>query len=182
MNTTCTLERDLTAEHAEEIRRLQQAAFPGTPEFPTQRWWHTPVDENERWLGARVDGELIGSVRLLFRTIITTGGERAIGGIGNVCSHPDHRGQGAAAACMQAAGQEIAREADFGILFCGEPVRTFYERLGWQVVDNELYVRPAGAAGERVRSTGHGYAMIRPGRLPVEQWPTGEIDLNGPDW
>ena len=182
MDTTCTIERDLTAEHAEEIRCLQQAAFPGTTEFLTQRWWHTPVADDEWWLGARVDGELIGSARLLFRTIVTTGGERVIGGIGNVCSHPDRRGQGAAAACMRAAAEEIGREADFGVLFCGEAVRGFYERLGWQVVDNELYPRPAGAGGERVRSTGHGCAMISPGRQTLDEWPAGEIDLNGPDW
>jgi len=182
MDVTRTAERDLTDQQAEDIRRLQRAAFPATKEFATQRWWHTPPASGEQWLGARRDGELIGSVKLLFRTITTDAGELLVGGIGNVCSHPHARGLGAAKACMQAAQRVIAAEADFGLLFTGRAVRTFYESLGWHVVDNELIHRH----GDGHDAPGHGgaddFSLISPGRLALADWPAGTIDLNGPDW
>lgn len=183
MDVTCTTERDLTDAQKEDILRLQREAFPTASEFTTQRWWHTPCGEGEKWLAARNDdGKLIGSVRLLFRTIVTAAGELTVGGIGNVCSHPDCRGQGAASACMRAAAQVIEREADFGFLFCGNGVLRFYEHLGWQVVDNDFrYQLHDDAAASKV-DTPHGYAMVHPGRRSMNDWPKGEIDLNGPDW
>ena len=183
MDVTCTIESDLSDGQAEDIRQLQQAAFPGAGEFTTQRWWHTPPGEDEKWLTARNDnGKLIGSARLLFRTIVTAEGELTVGGIGNVCSHPDCRGQGAASACMRAAAEVIEREADFGFLFCGDGVLRFYEHLGWQVVDNDVrYQLRDEDAASQARAP-HGHAMAHPGRRSMDDWPKGEIDLNGPDW
>ncbi|KKN73740.1 hypothetical protein LCGC14_0397860 [marine sediment metagenome] len=182
MDVTCTIECDLSDRMAEDIRQLQQAAFPTAEEFLTQRWWHTPLSDNERWVGARTGDKLIGSVRLLFRTITTPAGELVVGGLGNVCSHPDCRGQGVASACMRAAAEVIEREADFGFLFCGETVRDFYAKLGWQTVSNVFWMLEGGSDGPRVSDTPHGYAMIHPGRQSMDDWPKGEIDLNGPDW
>ena len=182
MDVTCTIECDLSDRMAEDIRQLQQAAFPTAEEFLTQRWWHTPLSDDECWVGARTDGKLIGSVRLLFRTITTPAGERVVGGLGNVCSHPDYRGQGAASACMRAAAEVIEREADFGFLFCGDGVLRFYEHLGWQVVDNDVrYQLHDEDAASQARAP-HGHAMAHPGRRSMDDWPKGEIDLNGPDW
>ncbi len=183
MNITCTRERDLTDAHSEEIRHLQNLAFPQAEEFLVQRWWHTPLLADECWLGARDDaGVLIGSARLLFRTIGSAAGEFTIGGLGNVCSHPDRRGCGAASACLKAAAAVIADEADFGFLFCGEPVRPFYAKHGWEVTDNLLAMLEGGPDGPRIVNTPHGCAMIHAGQRPLSEWPEGEIDLNGPDW
>ncbi len=183
MDVTRTSERDLSDAQKEDLRRLQQAAFPATEEFATQRWWHTPPAGDEQWLAARRDGELIGSVRLLFRTITTApGDDLLVGGIGNVCSHPHARGLRAAKTCMLAAERVIAAEADFGLLFTGRAVRTFYEGLGWHVVDNELIHRH----GDGRDAPGHGgpddFNLIYPGRCRLADWPAGTIELNGPDW
>ena len=183
MEVTRTAERDLTAQQAEDIRRLQQAAFPNTVEFPTQRWWHTPLAGGEQWLGARREGELIGSVRLLFCTITTAAGDELfVGGIGNVCSHPSARGVGAAKACMLAAQRVIAAEADFGLLFTGRTVRAFYEGLGWHVIDNELVLRHPDGRDAPGHDGPDEFNLIYPGRLALADWPAGSIDLNGPDW
>lgn len=182
MDITRTAECDLTPDQQADVQALQQLGFPGTPEFPTQRWWHTPLDAGEQWLGARLDGALIGSVRLLFRTIVTDGGELVVGGIANVCSHPDHRGEGAAKACMRAAEQVIATEADFGLLMTGGGVWKFYQSLGWQVVDNHMIHRQTDGKDAPGHNGSDDYNMICPGRLTLADWPAGEININGPDW
>jgi predicted N-acetyltransferase YhbS len=178
MNIATTLERNLTDAHAEEIRALQQAAFPQTEEFRTQRHWHTPIAADDCWVGARVEGRLIGSVCVMFRTVSTAIGDLRIGGIGNVCSHPDARGLGAAKACMRAAGAIIEATCDFGLLGCGDVVLAFYAGLGWSKIDNEVIWTDADGH----RQAHDPNVMILPGTRPLAQWPDGTIDLNGPNW
>ena len=63
-------------------------------------------------LGVRCCVAWVGSVRLIVSGLRTAAGELLVGGMANVCSHPDHRGEGAAKACMRAAQQVIASTAD----------------------------------------------------------------------
>lgn len=179
-------ERDLPPDLAEEIRRLQQEAFPDTSEFARQRWYHTPPADDDLWLVARDADGPAASVRLITRRAATEYARPIVlGGVANVCSHPDRRGAGAASACMKAAAKRIAEETDFGLLFCGPEVSEFYARLGWRDVSNPLTVRYAGRRPRR-RIERHPdeqeHAMMLPGRRPAEQWPGGTIDLKGPDW
>ena len=182
MDITCTIERDLTEAQRLEIQQLQQAAFPATDEFATQRWWHAPLEGNELWLGAVEEGKLVGSVLLAFRTVTSREGDLFVGAIGNVCSHPDHRGSGAARACMAAAAEAIERECDFGVLFCGPPVREFYTKLGWTQIGNLMRYQLMGESESQLANERHGYAMAIGGKRPIDDWPRGEINLNGPDW
>ena len=182
MNITCIAEGNLTEAQAREIQQLQQAAFPDADEFASQRWWHAPLAGNELWLGAREGDKLIGSVLLAFRTVTTPEGDAFVGAIGNVCSHPDHRGVGAASACMRAAGYAIRRECDFGVLFCGPPVIEFYRKLGWRQIGNPMRYQLTGDSESQLANERHGYAMAIGGKRTVDDWPRGEIDLNGPDW
>ena len=122
MDIIRTLEKDLTPEGDREILDLQHAAFTKTAEFAHQRWWHSPAQDDDLWFGVRDDaGKLISSIRVVHRLARTTDGERLLAGIGNVCSHPEARGSGAASMCMTAVSEYIADEggADFGLLFCG---------------------------------------------------------------
>lgn len=178
MNITTTIERNVTGVHAEEIRALQESAFPQTEEFRTQRHWHTPLAADDCWIGARTDGQLVGSVCIMFRTITTPAGDFRIGGIGNVCSAPAARGKGAAKACMNTAGAIIGSTCDFGLLGCGDAVLAFYESLGWSRIDNDVIW--TDAAGNRAVHDPN--VMIFPGRQTLADWPTGTIDLNGPNW
>jgi predicted N-acetyltransferase YhbS len=182
MDIAGIIERDLTEAQQQEIQQLQYAAFPDTDEFATQRCWHTPLEGNELWLNARKDGVLIGSVLLMFRTVTSPAGDLFVGAIGNVCSHPDHRGAGAASACMTAAAEAIQRECDFGVLFCGPPVREFYAKLGWTQIGNPMRYQLIGDSESQLANERHGYAMAIGGKRPVDEWPRGEINLNGPDW
>ena len=181
MDVTCTREADLTPEQEAEILALQQAGFPEQPDFLHQRWHHTRLRDDDLWFVARRYGRLIGNVRLVVREICTTAGPLVVGGVANVCSHPDARGCGAAKACMLAAGQYIARSMDFGLLFAGGAVRGFYAALGWREIDNPVKVENEPGRRELGRDL-HGFVMICPGRRALGEWPRGKVDLNGPDW
>jgi predicted N-acetyltransferase YhbS len=184
MDVTRTSEKDMTPELDREIRRLQQEAFPRTVEFAQQRWWHTPPSDDELWFNARHEGRLVGSVRLVRRTVRTPDGQRTVGGIANVCSHPQARGLGAAKACMTAAQEYIAGsgQIDFGVLFCGDGVRPFYEKLGWKAVDNEVLVGDPPVRHKYNDPDHHGFIMVYPGRRCMSQWPAGTVNLDGQDW
>ncbi len=178
MTITQLHERHLSDDHRQAILELQQLSFPQTEEFKTQRWWHTPLDGSELWIGCEADSELIGSVLLLFREVTTAAGPLTLGGIGNVCSHPDHRGAGAARKCMAAAGAVIAEQCDFGLLECGDPVVDFYGAMGWQEIDNEvIWQFPDGKPGKT-----ESHVMVLAGRKALDAWPVGTVDLNGPNW
>jgi len=182
MDVTCTAEKDLRDEQAREILELQHAAFPRTEEFRTQRWWHTPAADDDLYFTAHMDGRCVASIRVLSRRIATPNGEVSVAGVGNVCSHPDARGKGAATACMKKVLLHIASAADFGLLFCGADRRGFYTRFGWCEVNNDLWYLDEQGARRRADPNSHGCIMVFPGRRGMEDWPEGPIDLNGPDW
>ena len=174
-------ESEVTGELDRQILEIQHLAFSHTAEFSSQRWWHTPSRPEDRWFLVFDGPRLIGNVRLVHRTIGTAGGPRSVGGVANVCSHPDARGSGAAKAAMQAAGAYIARNVDFGLLWCGAKVHDFYGRLGWaDITDPMSMIHPDGHHGLATRSA-DSYMMIYPGRCGLDQWPAGPIDLNGQD-
>ena len=185
MELARTYEKNLTPDLDREIIDIQHVAFPYEVDFDRVRWWHTPPKDDDLWFGARVEGLLVGSVRVLHRTILTPAGEFTIAGLGNVCSHPKARGAGAAKACMRDIASYLTQEAgaDFGVLFCGPEIRGFYDSLDWQAVDNDVvYIDPEGKRATPGCACGHGHMMIHPGRRALEDWPEGRIDLNGPDW
>ena len=123
----------------------------------------------------------MGIVRLVHRTIITPAAEVTVGGIGNVCTLPGAHATGAARECMKATAEYLTAsgKTDFGLLFTGEKIRRYYRRLGWKIVENKItFLTEQGEP----TTAGHEHAMIHPGTRPVEDWPEGDIDLNGPDW
>ena len=184
MDVTVVAERDVMPERQREILLLQHAAFPGTGEFAYQRWYRTPLSDDDLWFLARRGGQFIGSVRLLHRRITTVRGDLAIGGVANVCSHPSARGSGAARACMLGAQQYIAggTRTDFGMLFTGPKVREFYAKLGWRGVKNPLVYADESGNAVRVSPEAERCVMIFASSRPLEQWPEGEININGPAW
>lgn len=182
MDVTITAERDLTPQQEREIMELQQAAFPKTESFVHQRWHNTPLSDDEPWFTIRRDGRLIAGVRLVPRRVSIGGKELDIGGIANVCSHPDVRGAGAGKAVMQAVREYLQTEDrfDFGLLFCNPEHRGFYAALGCVDIDNELaHEHPDGTPARRKPGGG---AMICSGRMSLDDWPAGEVNLNGPTW
>jgi predicted GNAT family N-acyltransferase len=168
----------------EAILALQQAAFPRTPEFKHQRCYKTPLIIDDQWFLAEDSGRLIASIRLIHRTISTLQDPLAIGGVANTCSHPKAWGTGAVKTCMRAAQSYLTTSPsiDCGMLFCNDIARGFYEKLGWHRITNPVNLTGPDSLPKRVTSTEATITMIHPGRKEVSQWPSGDIDLNGPEW
>ena len=79
--------------------------------------------------------------------------------------------------------------AEFGVLFCMPANAGYYARLGWSAVENEVTFTDTAGVVQTAPSRHWGTMMILPGTAqdPPEQraaadWPTGTVDLNGPDW
>ena len=175
----------MTEELAQEIMQVQQAAFPQTEELQRQRWYHAPLADDDLWFTVQLKGKLIGSTRVVHRRIKAPTGEFTVAGIGNVCAHPkDAAGIGAGRKSLKAVQKYIteAGTVDFGLLFCGERLRTYYGYFGWQLIENQIFRTDAEGNRLAERPADSELAMIYPGRLTVDQWPDGEIDLNGRDW
>jgi len=85
---------------------------------------------------------------------------------------------------MKAAQEYITSggQVDFGLLFCGQAVRDYYKWLGWKVIDNQLVCTDADGNRRDTHAGEDDFAMIYPGRRPIEDWPAGRIELDGPDW
>jgi len=177
-------EGELTPRLTEAILALQQAAFPRTPEFKYQRWFQTPLAIDDQWFLAEDGGRLVASGRLIHRTISTLQGPLTVGGVANVCSRPEMRGTGAAKACMRATQSHLTtnQSIDYGMLFTSDAVRGFYTKLGWHLITNPVNMTGSDGMPKLVMSTEATITMIYSGRKAIGQWPSGDIDLNGPEW
>lgn len=70
-----------------------------------------------------------------------------VAGIGGVLTRPDCRGQGFGRMGIEAAEDWIRQHqlAQFGMLFCREQMRAWYERLGWAQVTSPVWIsQPEG--------------------------------------
>ena len=158
---------DLSSADREIIRRWLHEEWP--PETDPYEW--SPL----HWFVlARHDGELVGMVTVLERTIAVAGQPIHIAGIGNVITATPWRKRGIATALMQRTQAFSFDElgASFGMLLCESHLISFYERLGWQLVEGPLvFDQPAGKA------TWKDYTMVLP--CGGEPWRSGVIDLCG---
>ena len=158
---------DLLPADREIIGRWLRQEFP--PETDPYKW--APL----YWrLLARVDGELVGVVEILERTVTVAGRPIRVAGIGNVITPVPWRKRGFATTLMHRALAFASDElkVPFCLLVCEPHVISFYERLGWQLVEGPLvFDQPAGKA------TWEHHTMVLP--CAGETWPSGVIDLCG---
>jgi GNAT superfamily N-acetyltransferase len=158
---------DLSSADRALVRRWMHEEWP--PETDPYEW--APL----HWFVlARRDGELVGMVTALERTVTVAGHPIRIAGIGNVITATPWRKRGIATALMQRAQAFSFDElgASFGMLLCESHLISFYERVGWQLVEGPLvFDQPAGKVTWKDR------AMVLP--RSGEAWPGGVIDLCG---
>jgi len=158
---------DLSSVDREIIRRWMHEEWP--PETDPYEW--APL----HWFVlARHDGELVGMVSALERTVTVAGQPIRIAGIGNVITATPWRKRGIATALMQRAQafSFVELGASFCMLLCESHLIAFYQRLGWQLVEGPLvFNQPTG------KTTWKDHTMVLP--RSGETWPSGVIDLCG---
>jgi predicted N-acetyltransferase YhbS len=82
---------------------------------------------------AILDGGIVSAVQIVRRTISFGDTHLTMGGIANVATDQEYRGNGYAHECLQQAIQVMEADAmDFSLLFTGRP--NFYSRCGYEAV------------------------------------------------
>lgn len=121
------------------------------------------------------DGSVLAShVGLLERVVQVRGADVTVMGVGNVMTPPAYQGKGLASKGMDAAAALMReRGVPFGFLFCGEHLVKYYDRLGWQLLNDPVTFHQSDGP-----HLWHACTMV----LPVgdTKWPRGPVDLGGP--
>ena len=129
-------------------------------------------------LVVRQSGRIVGHMALTLRAVQLGGRLATITGLAEVATDPDHRGQGIAAALLQAAIAEAkSSPAAFLLLFGGAKV---YAAAGCRAVANRIaHVEIKGIRAARLVSDGDDSLMVLP--LTDDMWPDDALlDLRGP--
>lgn len=163
------------AERA-EVAELSRAVYPpgsitGWPGLAVE--WDAPG-----WCVRVREGDSLASYAGLYiRAGELNGQPVLVGGVGNVKTHPDSRGQGLASAALREAAAFLGdRGADFGLLVCEPGLTRFYARLGWRPLRGRLMVRQRGEAAEFTLCPAMTLALASAGL------EGGTVDLCGPPW
>ncbi|MEJ2702715.1 MAG: GNAT family N-acetyltransferase [Sedimentisphaerales bacterium] len=156
-----------------QIRRLLTTCFtkPEDVVFRDRRYFIEPYPH--RWVIRNARGVIIAHVGVHEKTVEADGRTFRIGGVAEVCVHPDFRGRGFVKAMLACIHDWLIRhEFDFAVLFGGPAI---YGSSGYVEVNNLVHDDLA-AAGEKC--TSQSPAMVR--RLSNPPWPDGQVYLPGP--
>ncbi len=138
-------EGDLTAAERAACEGLWERTWPTPPDFVPD-----PARVNRKILRVLlVDDEaqhdrapgvvLAGACGLLERTIAVNGRSRRIAGLQGVVVEEAYRRRGHGRRMVRTALDEArGRGYAFGVLFCGAHRRTFYEGLGWRLLEGTI--------------------------------------------
>ena len=114
----------------------------------------------------------------LLTCTVTVGGHLVrVAGIGGMLTRPDCRGKGFGQLAVQKAEEFARRHKDvkFGLLFCRDAVRPWYERLGWSLIADPVWIdQPEGTVLSPIG------AMVK--CFGEERWPGGPVRLGCLPW
>lgn len=123
------------------------------------------------------DGVLVAHVGLVQCTIKVGGQLVSVAGFGGVLTRPDCRGKGFGQMAMQKAEEHVRQQgnANFGLLFCRDAVRPWYERLGWEPIKRPVWIdQPGGSIQSPL------VVMVK--CFSQESWPGGMVELGCLPW
>ena len=120
--------------------KLQQAPFEewGHLSFIRDTYWSTPT-----WslvIHSSAD-DFLCFVNIVERIALFDQKKVRVGGINNLMTKRDCRGQGYGACLMEGAHHFMKEslKVDSGLLLCADDVSGFYEKLGWEKFSGKLY-------------------------------------------
>ena len=124
-----------------------------------------------------VDGQAASHVGLIEQTVNVAGQFVRVGGVGAVVTAGDLHGRGYAQKTMRYAEKVMCEDlnVEFGLLFCLDRLKPFYERQHWQLVSEPVeFEQPSGK-------------MVSPFNVMVlpcqgQTWPAGAVDLCSLPW
>lgn len=165
-------DRDVDAEMDRALRKLLTTCFTKKQDvvFRHRRYFVDPYPH--RWVIRDPGGRLVAHTGVHEKCVVAADRVYRVGGIGEVCVHPDCRGRGYVKLMMNTIHEFLTeREFDFSILFGDQDV---YGSSGYRPVSN-LYVaeKPNAKPNERKAVTG----LIR--ELGDRPWPETDVILLG---
>jgi len=156
-----------------ELRDLLTACFTDPDSAIFQERRYARELPQHRWVIRTSQGEIIAHVAAHEKVVEALGRPFRVGGISEVCVHPDFRGRGFVKTMLAAAHKWLAsREFSFAVL--GGDSRV-YRSSGYVEVQNLLH-DSINLAGEKKREPVPGAMAYE---LSPEPWPSGEAFLPG---
>lgn len=165
------LDKDVDGELNDKIIQILSMCFPDQQIFTKQRYYkETP---QYRWY-VESDSIIVAHIAMHKKKITINSDEILIGGIAEVCVHPNYRGKGLAKELLRAS--EIFMTENwykFSVLF-GDP--NVYGSSGYKQIDNRIkYIdHISGKWITEINSD----IMIK--KISDTEWPDGLVNLNGP--
>jgi predicted acetyltransferase len=123
------------------------------------------------------EDELVSNIHIIDRIASVGGIQLHLGGLGNIATKVEWRKRGYASAALKVAQEFLSDplKVDFGLITCYPWLVEYYERTGWRIVADKLFMdQPDGKKTIKLPIMA----------LPVtrNKWPKGEIDLCGLPW
>ena len=173
--------KNVSPELDSAIREGLVECYPEDREFFSRcRFWHSVPE----WIVCAFtsDGTVAGHTAIVER-VITVGQDAVpvkVAGIQSVFVRPPWRKTGLSGRIMEIVLEEArSRDLDAGLLFClpvlGDKV---YGNMGWRQLDTAVFMKDD--SGGRVPLPSKNIAMTIP--ITIREFPSGDIDLRGPDW
>lgn len=165
---------DLTPEERVQVDEVDRLAFDDVlgGEAEEMEW----VAPELHFLG-KLEGRVISNVGLITRAILVGGERVTIGGIGGVATLPEMQRHGYAGSLMDEAARYMKEHSDYryGMLFCDVSRVPYYNRFGYQRIDNPVFIKRNGKTEPFLD-----ICMVLDLRgLP---FPKGEVDCQGLPW
>jgi len=137
-----------------------------------------PENQYPRSFLVRENGRVIAHAQADPRTVRTSAGDLTVLALCRVCTDPVVRGRKLGQAVVEAAFKLVDDGAyPFALFQTRNEVRPFYEKLGAVAVTNRLF--NSKAADPTANPFWDPAIMRYPN---TGNWPTGDIDTNGPGW
>ncbi len=123
------------------------------------------------------EGNPLSHAGILKHTVSVDGEEVSVAGLGGVVTVPEARGKGFARQVVHRAMSFAESEwtVDAGLLFCRPPMVSYYEALGWQMVESAVIIdQPNGKIPSPLA------VMVLLFRRIL--WPAGLVELQSLPW
>ena len=124
-----------------------------------------------------VEGKAASHVGLIDHTVNVAGTRVRVGGVGGVATNGLMHGRGYAQKTMRYAEKFMCEELkiEFGLLFCLDRLKPFYERQNWQLLHEPVeFDQPSGKMLSPLN------VMVLP--CGEREWPAGAVDLCSLPW
>ena len=124
-----------------------------------------------------VGGEAVSHVGLVEQAVNVAGQFVRVAGVGAVVTAGAMHGRGYAQKAMRYAEKVMCEElkVEFGLLFCLDHLKPFYERQNWQLLQEPVeFDQPSGKMVSPLN------AMVLP--CKGQAWPAGAVDLCSFPW